>query len=197
MPPHFPRPASVFPAPRFFYRIFSYFGRCYDYVTVDVLPALPGRWQQGGSNKAGFYRSSLIDNGRMTLNRVQIVALVVSGLLALAIFQLMRKKRLKEQYSLLWFLTVAVMLLLAVWESLLSRISNAIGISIPSNALFIMALLFLFVMALHFSLLVSRLTDQTKILAQKLALLERDLRRSQEHADTDNIRQDEDSPVDD
>lgn len=125
------------------------------------------------------------------------MALVVSGLLALAIFQLIRKKKLKEQYSLLWFLTVAVMLVLALWESLLSRIAGAIGISVPSNALFLLALLFLFVMALHFSLLVSRLTDQSKILAQKLALLERDLRQGRERADTDNTRQDEGSPVDD
>ena len=100
--------------------------------------------------------------------------------MAAVIFQLIRKKKLKEQYSLLWFLTVAVILLLAVWEPLLGRISSALGIAVPSNALFLLALLFLFGMALHFSLLVSRLTDQTKMLAQKLALLDRDLRKERE-----------------
>jgi len=69
---------------------------------------------------------------------------------------------------------------LALWESLLKLISQALGIAVPSNALFLLALLFLFGMALHFSLLVSRLTDQAKMLAQKLALLEHDLRQERE-----------------
>ena len=118
--------------------------------------------------------------GEEILSKIQIIALVVAGLMAAVIFQLIRKKKLKEQYSLLWFLTVAVILLLAVWEPLLGRVSSALGIAVPSNALFLLALLFLFGMALHFSLLVSRLTDQTKMLAQKLALLDRDLRKERE-----------------
>ena len=114
------------------------------------------------------------------LSRIQIVALVIGIFLAAVIFQLIRKKKLKEQYSLLWFLTVAVILLLSIWEGLLGKISSAIGISLPSNALFLLGLLFLFGMSLHFSLLVSRLTDQNKMLAQKLALLDRGLRKERE-----------------
>ena len=114
------------------------------------------------------------------MSRIQIVALLVGICLAAVIFQLIRKKKLKEQYSLLWFLTVAVILLLSVWEGLLQKISSAIGISVPANALFLMGLLFLFGMALHFSLLVSRLTDQNKMLAQRLALLDQRLRKEGE-----------------
>lgn len=115
---------------------------------------------------------------RSWLSRVQIFALLVACLLTLAIFQLIRKRKLKEQYSLLWFLTVAVLFVLALWETPLEKVSEAIGIVTPANTLFILALLFLFALALHFSLLVSRLTDQSKMLAQKLALLERDLRQA-------------------
>jgi hypothetical protein len=114
------------------------------------------------------------------LSRVQIFALAVACLLTLAIFQLIRSRKLKEQYSLLWFLTVAVLFILALWERPLEKVSETIGIVTPANTLFILALLFLFVMALHFSLLVSRLTDQSKMLAQRLALLERDLRKQGE-----------------
>ena len=112
------------------------------------------------------------------MSRIQYFALAIGFLLTLVIFQLIRRKKLKEQYSLIWFLTVAVIFVLAVWEALLIRISDALGIQVPSNALFLLALLFLFVMALHFSLIISRLTDQSKILAQKLALMERDLRQA-------------------
>jgi len=102
--------------------------------------------------------------------------LAVSAILALMIFLLIRRKKLKEQYSLLWFLIVVVMFVLAVWERPLNWLSEATGIALPSNTLFVLAILFLFGMALHFSLLVSRLTDQSKMLAQKVALLDRDLR---------------------
>ncbi|MFA6000990.1 MAG: DUF2304 domain-containing protein [Thermoleophilia bacterium] len=127
------------------------------------------------------------------MSRIQVVSLVIGIALAAVIFQLIRKKKLKEQYSLLWFLTVAVILLLAVWEGLLGKISSAIGISLPSNALFLLALLFLFGMALHFSMLVSRLTDQSKMLAQKLALLDRDLRKERE----ERLRQEADDSIPD
>lgn len=116
------------------------------------------------------------------MSKVQIFSLIVSLLLATVIFQLIRKKKLKEQYSLLWFLTVAVMLVLALWEGLLFKISAVMGIEVPSNALFLLAILFMFAMALHFSMLVSRLTDQSKMLAQRMALLDRELRKTREGA---------------
>ena len=107
---------------------------------------------------------------------------MVSAVLALLIFQLIRGKKLKEQYSLLWFAIVAVMFVLSVWGQPLTWLSEATGVQLPSNTLFVLAILFLFGMALHFSLLVSRLTDQSKMLAQKLALLDRDLRKLREES---------------
>ena len=70
--------------------------------------------------------------------------------------------------------------MLAVWEPLLGHIASALGIAVPSNALFLLALLFLFGLSLHFSILVSRLTDQSKMLAQQLALLDHDLRKERQ-----------------
>lgn len=133
-----------------------------------------GGLQQQPEAPPAIYRAMKEDQ----LSRVQIFALVVACLLTLAIFQLIRSRKLKEQYSLLWFLTVAVLFVLALWERPLAKASEMVGIVTPANFLFIMALLFLFVMALHFSLLVSRLTDQSKMLAQRLALMERDLRQA-------------------
>lgn len=109
------------------------------------------------------------------MNRIQMLAVAISVFIIVIIFQLIRRRRLKEQYSLLWFLTAAVIVLLAIWDVPLYWISGLVGIATPSNLLFLVAIFFLFMMALHFSLLVSRLTDQSKMLAQKLALLERDL----------------------
>lgn len=129
------------------------------------------------------------------LSRIQLVAVAVSIFLILVIFQLIRQRKLKEQYSLLWFLTVAVILLLALWEAPLLRLAEAVGIATPSNLLFLMALMFLFVMAMHFSLLVSRLTDQSKMLAQKLALLDRDQRVSKEEPEQRGAGSADDEPA--
>jgi uncharacterized protein HemX len=64
-----------------------------------------------------------------------------------------------------------VLLGLAVWKQALEQVSTAVGIYYPPSALFAVALGFIIVLLLHFSLVISRLADQNKILAQKLGAL--------------------------
>ena len=90
---------------------------------------------------------------------------------------MVRRRRLLERYALLWLLAGVVLLGLAAWRGGLSFISHAIGIYDPPNALFFVALAFILLLLLHFSSAVSRLSDQTKVLAQRAALLEERLRR--------------------
>jgi hypothetical protein len=104
--------------------------------------------------------------------RIQIVAIFATAVLLLVILELVRQRRLLERYALLWLFSSVVLLGLAVWNDALSTVSRAIGIATPSNALFLIAFGFVLVLLLHFSLAVSRLSDQTKVLAQKLAILE-------------------------
>jgi hypothetical protein len=110
--------------------------------------------------------------------RLQIISILVSGGLFLAVFELVRRKRLLERYALLWLFAAAVLLGLSVWGSLLDQISSAVGVQYGPAALFAVALGFVVVLMLHFSLVISRLTDQNKILAQRVALLERRLGRA-------------------
>jgi hypothetical protein len=109
--------------------------------------------------------------------RIQILAVVASGLLFLVVLELVRRRRLLERYALLWLLSAWVLLALAIWQGLLSDLARVIGIIYPPNALFLIAFGFVLVLLLHFSLAVSRLTDQTKVLAQRLAILEERQRR--------------------
>ena len=104
--------------------------------------------------------------------RIQIVAIVVSGGLFLAILELVRQRRLLERYALLWLFSALVLLALAVWKGLLSTLAEAVGIFYPPSALFVIAFGFILILLLHFSVAVSRLADQNKVLAQRLALLE-------------------------
>ena len=84
----------------------------------------------------------------------------------------MRRRRFLERYALLWLFSAVVLLGLAIWSGLLEKLADAVGIAYPPNALFLIAFGFVLVLLLHFSLAVSQLSDQTKVLAQRLALLE-------------------------
>jgi hypothetical protein len=116
--------------------------------------------------------------------KIQIVSILVTGGMFAVIFELLRRKRLMERYALLWLFASAVLLALAVWKGLLTTIAHAIGIYYPPSALFVIAFGFILVMLLHFSLVISRLADQNKILAQRLGLLQErlDEREAQEAA---------------
>jgi hypothetical protein len=103
--------------------------------------------------------------------RIQIVAAAGAAMLFFIVFELVRRRRLMERYALLWLFSAAVLLGLAVWRSLLEEVAAAIGIFYAPSALFVIAFGFVLVLLLHFSLVISRLADQTKVLAQRLSLM--------------------------
>jgi hypothetical protein len=105
----------------------------------------------------------------------QVAAIALTSGLILLILELVRRKRLMERYALLWLLSAIVLLVLAAWRGLLSQISFAIGVHYPPALLFVVAFGAELLLLLHFSLAVSSLTDQNKILAQRVGLLQRRL----------------------
>ena len=107
--------------------------------------------------------------------KIQIVSIAVTAGLFGVIFELLRRKRLMERYALLWLFASATLLALAVWKGLLETIAAAIGIYYAPSALFVIAFGFILLLLLHFSLVISRLADQNKILAQRLGLLQQRL----------------------
>lgn len=104
--------------------------------------------------------------------RIQIVSIIAALGLFLVVFEMVRRRRLLERYALLWLFSALALLGLAIWRDLLEEVAEAVGIYSPPNALFLIAFGFVLVLLLHFSLAVSRLTDQTKVLAQRVAMLE-------------------------
>jgi hypothetical protein len=98
--------------------------------------------------------------------------------LSLVVLELVRRRRLQERYSMLWLVTCLVLVVLAAVPGLLNRIASAVGIIYPPNALFVAAFGFVLLVLLNFSIAVSRLSEQTSRLAQRLAMLEEQTRRS-------------------
>ena len=104
--------------------------------------------------------------------RIQLVAVVASLLLLVLVLELVRRRRFLERYAILWLFSALVLLALGIWTGLLETLARAVGIVYPPNALFLIAFGFVLVLLLHFSLAVSQMSDQIRVLAQRLALLE-------------------------
>jgi hypothetical protein len=104
--------------------------------------------------------------------RISIAAVIGSVILILVVLELIRGRRLKERYALLWLVTGLVLLVLAAWRGGLNTIAGWLGVSsYPPAILFAAAILFVIAVLLHYSTVLSRLTDDNVVLAQEVALL--------------------------
>ena len=112
--------------------------------------------------------------------KVQVVAVIVTALMLGLVLELVRRRRLAERYALLWITVAVALLVLAIWNDLLSWTADQVGIDLASNALFLAAFGVAFVLLLHFSVATSRLAEETKILAQEVARLDAELREARE-----------------
>jgi hypothetical protein len=113
-------------------------------------------------------------------SRIQVVAVVGAAALLLIVLELVRRRRLMERYALLWMLSAVAILGLAVWQDALEQIAKAMGIVSAPNALFFVAVAFVLFLLLHFSAAMSRLSDQSKVIAQRHAILEQRVRELEE-----------------
>ncbi len=113
----------------------------------------------------------------MTPLRVSLVGVVASALLILVVLELIRGRRLKERYALLWLATGVVLLVLSAWRGGLNTVAGWVGVTTyPPAVLFAVATLFILLVLLHYSTVISRLTDENVDLAQRVALLEERMR---------------------
>ena len=109
------------------------------------------------------------------LDRTMIMGVVGSILALLFVLELVRRRRLREEYSLLWLATGIVVLILSLSRPLLDVLAGAIGIFYPPSALFAVALLFVLAILMHFSMVITRLTQENKEIAQQIALMRYEL----------------------
>jgi hypothetical protein len=109
----------------------------------------------------------------MTPVRISVAAAIASMLLLVVVFELIRSRRLRERYALMWLLTGVVLLGLSVWRDGLNTIAGWFGVTgYPPAVFFAVASFFVLIVLLHYATVISKLADQNVILAQRLALLE-------------------------
>jgi len=97
---------------------------------------------------------------------------LVGGIVAVGLmFELLRRRQLKEKYAVLWLLVGVVMLVFAIWPPLLDTLSRALGVKSGPNLLLFVATLVLIVVCVHLSWEISRLEDKSRALAEEVGLL--------------------------
>ncbi len=110
------------------------------------------------------------------MDLLKILAITGSAAVLIVVVELIRRGRLKEKYSLLWLFAGVVLLFLSSSRGTLEFIASVLGIFYPPSFLFLIAFLFLLLITLHFSVVISGLSEKNKKLAQELALLRQELR---------------------
>lgn len=103
--------------------------------------------------------------------RQKIFAITISIAILVAIIELVRRRKLREEYSFLWLLVGSLLFVLASWYGLLKAVTSFIGAGFTSSTLFFFGIIFLMLMNLHFSIKISDLTEKVKNLAQEIALM--------------------------
>lgn len=111
------------------------------------------------------------------MSRVQVFFVCASFLILLYILEMIRRKSIKDEYSILWLLGGFTMILFSLWEKLLSKLSKLLGIFYPPSTIFIIGLLFLLLISIHFSHIISKIIDQNRRFAQEIGLLKEEVER--------------------
>jgi hypothetical protein len=106
----------------------------------------------------------------------RIAAVVLTAMGFGLVLELVRRRRLVERYALLWMFLSIGLLVLAVWNQLLSALTDLAGFKVPANFLFAAAFAVVFILLLHFSVAISRLSEEAKMLAQEVTRLDHELR---------------------
>lgn len=103
---------------------------------------------------------------------ITLFATIINIIIFITVVELTRRNRLKERYSLLWLFSSLVMIWFSVSRESLHLLSRVIGIQYPPSLIFLLGFLFLIIINIHFSTIISELSDQNKTLTQEIALLQ-------------------------
>lgn len=109
------------------------------------------------------------------MNRLAVLSVIASAVFLLCILELVRRRRLREEYSILWLFGSIIVLVLSVKQDWLNWISDLAGISYPPSFLFLVGMFFIVMILVHFSIVISKLMKMNKRLTQEIALLKSSL----------------------
>ncbi len=110
------------------------------------------------------------------MNRVTLFSICASAGLLLYILEMVRRRKLREEYSILWLFGSAMILVLSLKKDWLDNLAYALGIVYPPSFLFLVGILFILLILIHFSIAISKLHQMNKKMAQEIALMKESAR---------------------
>ena len=108
-------------------------------------------------------------------NIIQYISILGSVVFIGLIVMLIRNKKIKEEFSILWLFFGLVFLFLSIWRGSLEIIAGILGIAYAPAAIFLILIIAIISILIHLSLIISRLTDQAKVMIQELGLLKMEM----------------------
>lgn len=109
------------------------------------------------------------------MSRIQIVVLITSFLVTWFIIEQVRRRRLAVEYSLIWIVAGLGMIFFSLWRNGIEYLASLMGIYYAPSAIFVIFGVLVFILCVHFSLAISKLSSTNRVLVQRIALLEDDL----------------------
>jgi hypothetical protein len=109
------------------------------------------------------------------VTRVTLFSICASAVFLLYILEMVRRRKLREEYSILWLAGSVVILVLSLKQDWLVGISHAVGIVYPPSFLFLVGILFILLILIHFSIAISKLHQMNKKISQEMSLLKHGL----------------------
>lgn len=100
-----------------------------------------------------------------------IFFLILSVFIVIMVFAQVRNQKMKEKYAALWLGVSCVIMVLAIFPSLLWWLADITGVVVPVNLLFLLAILMLIAVTLHLTLEISKISDEARALAEEVAIL--------------------------
>jgi hypothetical protein len=111
---------------------------------------------------------------------VQILSIAGSFVLLFFLIYLIRKKKLREEYAILWIAVFIIFLIISIFRGLIDYLSNLLGIYYQPTSLFIVLIIGLLLLMLHFTIVISDLKMKINKLVINLTLLEEKMSRMKE-----------------
>ena len=112
--------------------------------------------------------------------RAKLTAIIIAVAIFIFILHMVRRKKLKEEYSFLWILLSALLIVFASWSELLIGLTNLIGAQSSNSVIFFFGFVFLILLLLSFTMRLSKADEENKDMAQKIALLESEVEELKE-----------------
>lgn len=124
--------------------------------------------------------------------RANVILGLVGSLVTLTVlFELLRRRRLREKYAVFWAMVAVFTLVIAAFPPVLFWLADLVGVAVPANLLFFLASMVLLVVSIQHSHELGRMEDRTRILAEEVALLRLSLDEARRAEPEDDLRDEE------